>query len=805
MWFSKLPFLRGQKQERYLPTAFDESLTLLQKVNKVIESLNMIIENVNLFGEYIDENVNNQNNKIIELRDDFEVLKEWLEGEGLELNTVKVLNEWFDDGRLAQIINNEVLDMKADKDYVEGSLNALKNQKVDQVTFDVATQEIKFYANENLINSVDITEAANASLVQDYIDALVADGIIEGVTLADGSVVTEKYADQSITNEKFGKDFMVKVPWLDQPEDNVDYMWEESNRMIGIDTKNNPFNNTALVNAKRFKTLNTSNLVWIVQEVIESTRASNAERVYRFIQVNESTLEILQKRRWRKILTDSVTIDDLPALLSQKINNVLVAEGAYDPEAPHELDGFYSYNGDWIEDNNFDSYKLKVEHLEQYNIYNATLTIVGFNESGEPTENLSSQEQFTISDENTSYITIPIRKGNRGITNLTKGDYLPERILSFGESQTRIVNLEDQNIEDLKGLVSQKINNILVTEGAYDPEAPHELDGFYGNSGEWIERPEFDSYRLDVDYLDQYNIYNTTLTIIGFDENDQVTENLSSQGQFTITNKNTSYITIPIRKGNRGITNFTKGDYLPDKILSFGETQTRLINFEHQDNKYVGMRWVALGTSMTSRGEYVNHVANKLSLDLDNRGVGSGGITTHASAGNTTMQAVESIEDFKGIVSIEVGPNDWRGCPLGVLGDRNESTWYGAVDKVCRTISQRTSARAFFITSTTGAFQLQADFDESKRRDLYETNTHGHKYIEYVNAVKEVAQHYSIPVCDVFGESGLGSYHMNDKTLSDHIHLTDLGGDIWGNHIANFLNYKFAPFPNNYENPTINL
>ena len=667
MWFSKLPFLRGQKQERYLPTAFDESLTLLQKVNKVIESLNMIIENVNLFGEYIDENVNNQNNKIIELRDDFEVLKEWLEGEGLELNTVKVLNEWFDDGRLAQIINNEVLDMKADKDYVEGSLNALKNQKVDQVTFDVATQEIKFYANENLINSVDITEAANASLVQDYIDALVADGIIEGVTLADGSVVTEKYADQSITNEKFGKDFMVKVPWLDQPEDNVDYMWEESNRMIGIDTKNNPFNNTALVNAKRFKTLNTSNLVWIVQEVIESTRASNAERVYRFIQVNESTLEILQKRRWRKILTDSVTIDDLPALLSQKINNVLVAEGAYDPEAPHELDGFYSYNGDWIEDNNFDSYKLKVEHLEQYNIYNATLTIVGFNESGEPTENLSSQEQFTISDENTSYITIPIRKGNRGITN------------------------------------------------------------------------------------------------------------------------------------------FTKGDYLPDKILSFGETQTRLINFEHQDNKYVGMRWVALGTSMTSRGEYVNHVANKLSLDLDNRGVGSGGITTHASAGNTTMQAVESIEDFKGIVSIEVGPNDWRGCPLGVLGDRNESTWYGAVDKVCRTISQRTSARAFFITSTTGAFQLQADFDESKRRDLYETNTHGHKYIEYVNAVKEVAQHYSIPVCDVFGESGLGSYHMNDKTLSDHIHLTDLGGDIWGNHIANFLNYKFAPFPNNYENPTINL
>ena len=220
---------------------------------------------------------------------------------------------------------------------------------------------------------------------------------------------------------------------------------------------------------------------------------------------------------------------------------------------------------------------------------------------------------------------------------------------------------------------------------------------------------------------------------------------------------------------------------------------------QSDSNSYENMKWVALGTSMTARGEYTNHVADVLDLNLDNRGVGSGGITTNASAGNTTMQAVESIEDFKGIVSIEIGPNDWLQTPLGELGDTDDTTWYGAVDKVCRTISERTSARPFIITGTTSAFSVNVDFDESQRRSVYYgSSQYGKKYIEYVNAAKEVAQHYGIPVCDVFGESGLGSYHQNNQTLSDHIHLTNLGGKIYGNHIINFLKYKFVPFPDEY-------
>src|SRR5690625_3361106 len=120
------------------------------------------------------------------------------------------LNKRLDasDSQLAQtesMINN-LDDKKADENAVSNSLNVLKNQKVDQVTFNIATQKIEFYANESLIDSIDITEASNASLVQDYIDTLVSDGLIEGIALADGSVNNDKLADKSVSRNKLDND-----------------------------------------------------------------------------------------------------------------------------------------------------------------------------------------------------------------------------------------------------------------------------------------------------------------------------------------------------------------------------------------------------------------------------------------------------------------------------------------------------------------------------------------------------------------------------------------------------------------------
>lgn len=127
-WYSYLPFLDEHTYERYLPTAFDESMTLLQKVNKVIEGLNTVIQAMNKTFEEVDK----QNDKITAIRDDFETLKEWLENEGLQERTVWVLNEWFDSGKLATIIAEEVFDMKVDKSTFEQFV-ITTNQQLDHV------------------------------------------------------------------------------------------------------------------------------------------------------------------------------------------------------------------------------------------------------------------------------------------------------------------------------------------------------------------------------------------------------------------------------------------------------------------------------------------------------------------------------------------------------------------------------------------------------------------------------------------------------------------------------------------------
>lgn len=66
-------------------------------------------------------------------------------------------------------------------------------QNVNDVQFDPTEFTMNFYNGNNRLFVVDITEAGNASAVQSYIDDLVDQGLIQGVTLADGTVTTQKF------------------------------------------------------------------------------------------------------------------------------------------------------------------------------------------------------------------------------------------------------------------------------------------------------------------------------------------------------------------------------------------------------------------------------------------------------------------------------------------------------------------------------------------------------------------------------------------------------------------------------------
>src|SRR5690625_2085592 len=115
-------------------------------------------------------------------------------------NAIKAFNETVVEGDSSVEAAQARVDEKGQshttlKERIDDGFTKVNTQlaeKVDQVSFNASNQSIEFYANGILIRSVDLSEAGNAQAVQSYIDSLVSDGFIEGVTLANGAVTYEK-------------------------------------------------------------------------------------------------------------------------------------------------------------------------------------------------------------------------------------------------------------------------------------------------------------------------------------------------------------------------------------------------------------------------------------------------------------------------------------------------------------------------------------------------------------------------------------------------------------------------------------
>lgn len=107
--------LRLQPNERYVETAFDPSLTLLEKVNMVIIRLNQIGK---LSNDVID-----QWNKVIE----------WILGNGLEEYVNIKLEKWLIDGTIENIINEKIFT------DLNNQLQELVHQ-IEQIIQDVENQ-----------------------------------------------------------------------------------------------------------------------------------------------------------------------------------------------------------------------------------------------------------------------------------------------------------------------------------------------------------------------------------------------------------------------------------------------------------------------------------------------------------------------------------------------------------------------------------------------------------------------------------------------------------------------------------------
>jgi len=168
----QIPPMKMQKYERYLPSAFDESLSILEKINKVIyylwEYSDITNEMINKWNEVID----------------------WVTNEGLEDIVNARLNEWLQDGTFDDILASLTLDLDnyATKNLLQSELVVLKDSMIvlldNYATKDLLQSELTVL-KDSMIVLIDALEIEINNSNQPFnIDGLgvVLDAVGDGVT-----------------------------------------------------------------------------------------------------------------------------------------------------------------------------------------------------------------------------------------------------------------------------------------------------------------------------------------------------------------------------------------------------------------------------------------------------------------------------------------------------------------------------------------------------------------------------------------------------------------------------------------------
>lgn len=199
-------------------------------------------------------------------------------------------------------------------------------------------------------------------------------------------------------------------------------------------------------------------------------------------------------------------------------------------------------------------------------------------------------------------------------------------------------------------------------------------------------------------------------------------------------------------------------NFLRKRLLTFGDSITWL-----NDNGKVG---------------YQTNLKNNLHLVAYlNKGVSGASISTVSKSLNYTpiVETVLNFTDFSkyDLITVFGGTNDFKmGASLGEIGaigdtDFDTTTFYGGYRTIIEHIlTNKPTTRLVLVTP------LQRNKDNYNSWNT--TNSQGHSLKDFVEAVKKLGEMYSLPVVDLFAESGINNLTLSTFTY-DGLHPNNEG------------------------------
>lgn len=190
----------------------------------------------------------------------------------------------------------------------------------------------------------------------------------------------------------------------------------------------------------------------------------------------------------------------------------------------------------------------------------------------------------------------------------------------------------------------------------------------------------------------------------------------------------------------------------------------------NMNNHWNGKLWYAYGTSMTSiaQGKYVPVVEKLSGLKVVNLGIPGGCLTPDGYGKGNTKRAVMTLEDGKDkadLITLEVLPNE--GSVVGDIYDTDDESFCGCLNQCLRYLQENTKAQIVLIIMVGGNDHTPEKTMETRKITQF----------EFAQKIALVGKLNSVPVIDVFCESGFGYGRVKNKEYQiDNIHLNELGG-----------------------------
>lgn len=150
------------------------------------------------------------------------------------------------------------------------------------------------------------------------------------------------------------------------------------------------------------------------------------------------------------------------------------------------------------------------------------------------------------------------------------------------------------------------------------------------------------------------------------------------------------------------------------------------------------------------------------------------------------ISRVDSMIPDADIVVVFGGTNDFGhgDAAFGTISDRTDETFYGAMHVLCQKLYERyPEAQLVFMTPTHRCSEDDKDWNERGIRRVG-------VLADYVNAIRQVTEYYSIPVLDLWKVSGIQPKVpvLKEKYMPDGLHPNDAGHVLIANKLIGFLN-----------------